>query len=907
MTRLTCGLVLVLVFLGTTGCTNSRSSISPGCSSSSCGLPPQAACDGNVVVVYSETGRCEENECVYAQTRTSCSVGMVCDEGKCVVEDDLCDDVVCLSPPTSSCNASSVVSYPAHGTCRGGECIYPPIYTSCNNWEVCMNAECISASDPCATITCDQPPGPVCSENTRVSYLASGTCEAGECVYPSVDEPCGNDATCVEGICDETRNPCEGITCDAPPRRTCALNTVIIYESSGSCEAGRCRYPASEEVCDEDLVCLEGSCVDPCAEVVCATPPGPVCNGNTVVSHRETGACVMGECSYEEVQEDCGSESLCLDGACVAVPQVGALVITEIMYDPNADDSGFEWFEVHNSTERDIYVGGLKVSDTPSSLGTTNQMLIPEGTIIRAGDYVVFAQSANALFSELDYHWEEWGTFVLANNDDELILTWGVTVIDRVDYNEHDDFPEARGASLSLDPGVDALGNDEGARWCFGETPYDAPGASASPKGYGTPGRKNPPCDFLCFQVDCPVLENTCLSPTVAKQYTQSGACDSATGLCSSEHVVNELDCVAENGGDLNYICRDGECVDGCEGVYCAAAPPASCEENALTTYQAAGACVGGKCHHEVALSLDCGEDTCMADADGAACFGDPCEGVSCAAPSAFCEGDVVVSYSDGGVCAEGNCDFSGVESRTACPEGSGCYQAECVRLPAPGELVITEYLANPDGADNSFEWFEVFNRTTEVLYLGGMVVKDLGTNHFTVPEGVFVQAGAYFVFASSAGAVLGEPDCNWSGLGNFQLTNSADEIVLMVGTEVIDEVHYSDCVNCFPDPNGRSVSLEPSLIQGENNVGDVWCMGSGSFGVGTSLGTPGGTNAPCFLCADASECPVPPAFCSASTSAVQYGGALCEGGVCDYSTSASVMDCETGLCNAGLCVSSGD
>ena len=121
-----------------------------------------------------------------------------------------------------------------------------------------------------------------------------------------------------------------------------------------------------------------------------------------------------------------------------------------------------------------------------------------------------------------------------------------------------------------------------------------------------------------------------------------------------------------------------------------------------------------------------------------------------------------------------------------ACPVGESCFGGECYRRPAPLELVITEYLANPEGHDDRHEWFEIHNRTAQSLYLGGMVVKDLGTNEFVVDPGIFIEPGAYFVFGRSDIAVPGGPDGDWSGMGFFQLANGDDEIILEVEAGVV-------------------------------------------------------------------------------------------------------------------------
>ncbi|MAF83186.1 MAG: lamin tail domain-containing protein [Gammaproteobacteria bacterium] len=95
-----------------------------------------------------------------------------------------------------------------------------------------------------------------------------------------------------------------------------------------------------------------------------------------------------------------------------------------------------------------------------------------------------------------------------------------------------------------------------------------------------------------------------------------------------------------------------------------------------------------------------------------------------------------------------------------------------------PNNLVITEYLANPIGiTDADGEYFEIFNTTSNSIELGGLVVRDAGTNSFTVTA-LLLAPQSFAVFSNSDGASLGiSPDYVYAG--GMTLTNTADEIGL--------------------------------------------------------------------------------------------------------------------------------
>ncbi len=156
-------------------------------------------------------------------------------------------------------------------------------------------------------------------------------------------------------------------------------------------------------------------------------------------------------------------------------PVVGDVVMTEIMYDPQAvDDSVGEWVELHNATTHPLLLDGCTISDDERSADLS-------GLTIAARGYVTIARSTSAGFTP-----DATFTLDLNNTGDRLTVRCAAGDIDVVDYTTG--FPRAFGASLSLDPtSTDATANDSGAAWCWGATAFGA-------GDLGTPGAANPPC-----------------------------------------------------------------------------------------------------------------------------------------------------------------------------------------------------------------------------------------------------------------------------------------------------------------------------------------------------------------------------------------------------------------------------
>jgi hypothetical protein len=128
-----------------------------------------------------------------------------------------------------------------------------------------------------------------------------------------------------------------------------------------------------------------------------------------------------------------------------------------------------------------------------------------------------------------------------------------------------------------------------------------------------------------------------------------------------------------------------------------------------------------------------------------------------------------------------------------------------------PGDLAITEYLANPAGvADTAGEYFEIYNRRNTAVDLAGLVVRDDGSNQFSI-DGLLIGPGAFAVLGNGDGSALGfTVDYNYGTA--MSLTNSSDEIVLVGANDVeLFRVGYTD-----GDAFGVGVAHELALLHPE-------------------------------------------------------------------------------------------
>jgi hypothetical protein len=173
--------------------------------------------------------------------------------------------------------------------------------------------------------------------------------------------------------------------------------------------------------------------------------------------------------------------------------------------------------------------------------------------------------------------------------------------------------------------------------------------------------------------------------------------------------------------------------------------------------------------------------------------------------------------------------------------------------LLAAGDLVITEFLKDPDAVSDTYgEWLEIYNTTgTDITLCQGWTLEDDDTDSANIVSEVLIPAGEYTVFVKNEdmtlnGGVLADYE---HGTG-YILANGADEIVLLFNDPVdglfeMSRVDYLDGPG-WPDARGKSISLDPDFYS-ETDNDDVtnWCHGTSTFGDG-DVGTPGADNDEC-------------------------------------------------------------
>jgi hypothetical protein len=166
-----------------------------------------------------------------------------------------------------------------------------------------------------------------------------------------------------------------------------------------------------------------------------------------------------------------------------------------------------------------------------------------------------------------------------------------------------------------------------------------------------------------------------------------------------------------------------------------------------------------------------------------------------------------------------------------------------------PGDFVITEVQANPQGADGDGEYIELYNASESLQWLGGatlVVSRADGTSskahRFADPSAI--EPGDYFVAGNAAAEHLpSHLDYSYgSSLGN--LRNADASVSLWCGERLIDEMHYERT------DDGRALELDGRLQPSHelNDQAENWCIASQGAGERSTgnFGTPGSANGHC-------------------------------------------------------------
>lgn len=544
-------------------------------------------------------------------------------------------------------------------------------------------------------------------------------------------------------------------------------------------------------------------------------------------------------------------------GACEAGLVPGDLVITEIMPDAVGDDSGREWFEIYNASGLELDLRGvLLVRSEPDG---TNAKLHPvqrslpllPGERLVAGN-ILDEEQALALVPHVDYGYsDELGD--MTKGDGRLVVACNDTIIDEALYVE-----ATSGASRSFtgDRTPDALGNDDLSLWCDATTALDA-------ETLGTPGESNDVCVGAGGVVSCfdaalgdyrpgvaptalvvtEIMSNPSASEDDPKEWFEVfvGADFDLNGLAlGKEADLSDAtplalnDCVPVASGTRLVLARsdDPQANGGLPAVDALFDFDLTQTGSVVLSYQ------GTLVDEMPYRATDPGAATNL-DPDFTDAAYNDVTGFSC---------DATIPYGDGDLGTPG-------EANSECPEivppAGQCFDGGTLRDIRPptavGDLVITEFMPNPESAEDEAtgEWFEI--RAVVPFDLNGLVVGRVDADDEDVVETtqgacVSLSAGDHAVVAHEVDPAVNGGLPRVDGTFGFSLPNSDDRGLWVGGTRdaPLDAVTWTSSVA------GAATSLDPAATDpAANDDPASFCAATTPYGAG-DLGTPGAENPSC-------------------------------------------------------------
>lgn len=561
----------------------------------------------------------------------------------------------------------------------------------------------------------------------------------------------------------------------------------------------------------------------------------------------------------------CGPSTTTTD-PCVG-RKAGDLVITEVMADPEGTDTGKEWIEVFNTLGTPLDLKGIVISykDTDGSglkSHTIRAGTVPARSYFAMGDIRSGPNPAWVGYSYAD----DLGS--LGNARGVITVRCGMTTLDEMTYTLAAKANRSRMLNGANEPNDQT--NDAESAWC--DTPAGNVyfGTSA-----GTPGQPNPMCTPEAMTGTC--VDNGTVRPitvpmpgdlVITEVMANPGASSDTTGewfevlarapvdlndltitTSTSDDTITAMECLRVDPGEYALLARSADSfVNG------DLPPPKALYSVSFadSTNQRIGLFRGDAGIDEVAL---------YPSTSGRAWQLDPLklDPGSNDNPDNFCKAPNRWNP-DGG----GDYGSPGVLN-PECPvmdAGTMANPDECVDpismavrpvvRPNPGDVVITEWMADPNTAtDTNGEYIEVLFKADADLN-GLSLSHDTSSTRLSSPGCLTVTANTFAVFGRNTDPAQNGGLPTLAGTIGFGLTNSGAHTLAVTGYDggVLDSVTYNG------SSAGASTQLNTGLTDPADNdnptnlcttpAGVRYGPMLADGGFGGDRGTPGLVNVSC-------------------------------------------------------------
>ncbi|MEO8698866.1 MAG: lamin tail domain-containing protein [Kofleriaceae bacterium] len=555
---------------------------------------------------------------------------------------------------------------------------------------------------------------------------------------------------------------------------------------------------------------------------------------------------------------------------------MGDLVLTEVFADFKAPaggtsgaDEGKEWIEIYNASDRPIELEGLRIDHSRID-GSKLASHFMAAVTIAPGQYLTLGNATSDLLpAYVDYGYSNDLGDLFNSDGGKLSLNCGTSEIDSATYEE---IKEGKSRQLTGATFPDYTLNDVPANWC------EAALAEFDPANFGTPGGES----------DCqPVVQGACndngtMRPTVSPQPGELVITEAMPQPAGDDTKQEWFEVKALADFDLNGLGLDRagdttvnpnlvespDCLHVTAGEYVIFV---NSEDMALN-----GGLPAASIRGTFKFSLVNGTVAAPGDIQILS-GGNVIDAVSWSDSNASVSLNLDPDLED----ATANDNLSNYCDGTA-PYGAGgagtpgAVNTQCVLLPpagqcsdtgtnraivkpAAGQLVITEFLANPapppaaDGTtDADKEWFEIANTGATAFDLNELGIGRLGVTAVPIASAdcISVAPGALALFARSKDPLKNGGMDNVDVTFAFSLVDSGvnRSIQIFDGVTELDSLTYTATSSAA---SGLSIQLDPDNFTSAANdlanvTAGVYCQGVTPYGDLTNKGTPKAANAQC-------------------------------------------------------------
>lgn len=617
----------------------------PFCAGDLCISLPAPTCLDEWTLQTSINGTCFPNGefafyCEYTQVPSTCTFGCASLPAPAHCLPDPCDGVTCDTPPNVQC-------FEPTGTCSGGVCAYAmlPPATVCDDGDLCSENDACDDQGTCAgTLRVCPLPEPECRDNDTVSrtYLTA-TCQSstGTCEATWQDTTCTFGCDPATGFC--LNDPCAGVVCNTPPAAQC-------YQAAGTCVDGTCRYdplPATEPCDDGDPCTDEDRCdgAGHCAGTprVCATPPNAQC-------YQATGSCVDGTCRYtlRDPGTPCDDGDLCTDGdACTEGTCAGSPRVCEVPAP----------FCLDAATAR----VGLEAACDPAdgTCAVTSRDIDCKAAGCREATGLCAPHPVISLFRTRGPGGGN-DEFIEIHNPGEDPVDIGSWTINASNQSGLTGVRFTFPAETVMGPGTFVLLANPSSNGYSEATPPDYTYSTGITDTGGIALVRNDGqvVDAVGMDPGSAYLEGTPLAPTTQNLRQ---AYQRKTLRCGPDRDLDD------NATDFvrvtDFLPRNSRsCRLECAGLPCVLRPADRCADGSTRVFHDEGACQEGFCDYPEH------QETCPFGCRDGLCLPDPCEGVVCdTPPNPYC-------YQVPGTCIQGTCAYEPLEDlHRSCDDGNPC------------------------------------------------------------------------------------------------------------------------------------------------------------------------------------------------------------------------------------------